>query len=48
MPEDDALLLSLNRGVPLLLADSQSAAAAAYRNIAKRIRGEKAPLLRIK
>ena len=48
VPEDDALLLSLNRGVPLLLADSQSAAAAAYRNIAKRIRGEKAPLLRIK
>lgn len=48
VPEDDALPLSLNRGVPLLLADSQSAAAAAYRNIAKRIQGEKAPLLRIK
>ena len=48
VPEDDALTLSLNRGVPLLLADSQSTAAAAYRNIAKRIQGGKAPLLRIK
>lgn len=48
VPEDDTLPLSLNRGVPLLLADSQSAAAAAYRNIAKRIQGGKAPLLRIK
>ena len=48
VPEDDALPLSLNRGVPLLLADSQSTAAAAYRNIAKRIQGEKAPLMRIK
>ena len=48
VPEDDALPLSLNRGVPLLLSGSQSAAASAYRNIAKRIRGEKVPLLRIK
>ena len=48
VPEDDALPLSLNRGVPLLLSGSQSAAATAYRNIAKRIQGEKAPLLRIK
>ena len=48
VPEDDALPLSLNRGVPLLLSGSQSAAATAYHNIAKRIRGEKAPLLRIK
>ena len=48
VPEDDALLLSLNRGVPLLLSDSQSAAASAYRNIAKRIQGQRTPLLRIK
>ena len=48
VPEDDALPLSLNRGVPLLLSGSQSAAAYAYRNIAKRIQGEKAPLMRIK
>lgn len=48
VPEDDALPLSLNRGVPLLLASSQSAASCAYRNIAKRIQGQRVPLLRIK
>ena len=47
IPEDDALPLSLNRGVPLLLASSQGAAAA-YRNIARRLQGERVPLLRIK
>ena len=47
VPEDDALPLSLNRGVPLLLADS-GMAATAYRNIAKRIQGIHVPLLRIK
>ena len=47
VPEDDALPLCLNRGVPLLLADSQLAAAA-YRNIAKRIQGGRVPLLRIR
>ncbi|WP_295580088.1 AAA family ATPase [uncultured Oscillibacter sp.] len=46
VPEDDALPLCLNRGVPLLLADSQ--AASAYRNIAKRLQGGRVPLLRIK
>ena len=49
VPEDDALSVSLNRGVPLLLADrGMSSAAAAYRNIAKRVAGGKAPLLRIR
>ena len=48
VPEDDALLLSLNRGTPLLLSDGQGAAASAYRNIAKRLQGGKVPLLRIK
>ena len=47
VPEDEHLLVCLNRGVPLLLADSK-AAAAAYRNIARRIQGERVPLLRIK
>lgn len=46
VPEDDALPLCLNRGTPLLLADSQ--ASAAYRNIAKRLQGKRVPLLRIK
>ena len=47
VPEDDALPLCMNRGVPILLADGQSAAAA-YRNIAKRLQGERVPLLRIR
>ena len=47
VPEDDALPLCLNRGVPLLLADNRLAADA-YRNIAKRIQGGKAPLMRMK
>ncbi|MDE6454375.1 MAG: septum site-determining protein MinD, partial [Dysosmobacter sp.] len=47
IPEDDALPLSLNRGVPLLLNASQGAAAAC-RNIARRLQGEKVPLLRIR
>ena len=47
VPEDDALPLSLNRGIPLLLADSRIAAAAYY-NIAKRIQGHRVPLLRIR
>ena len=48
VPEDDTLLLSLNRGTPLLLANSQSPAAWAYRNIAARLQGGRVPLLRIK
>ena len=47
IPEDDGLPLSLNKGVPLLLSSSQGAAAA-YRNIAKRLEGERVPLLRIR
>jgi hydroxypyruvate isomerase len=48
VPEDDALPLSLNRGLPLLLTDSMSSAAQAYRNIANRIQGGRVALLRIK
>ncbi len=47
VPEDDELTLSLNQGVPLLLA-SHSGAASAYKNIAIRLRGGRAPLLRIR
>ena len=47
VPEDDALPLCLDRGLPILLAEP-TPAAAAYRNIAKRIQGERVPLLRIK
>ena len=48
VPEDDSLLLSLNQGVPLLLSANAGPAAIAYRNIAKRLQGQKVPLLRIK
>ena len=48
VPEDDALPLSLNRNVPLLLCSAAAPAAGAYRNIARRILGQKVPLLRIK
>lgn len=47
VPEDDALPLCLERGTPLLLVGG-SPAAAAYQNIAKRIQGERVPLLRIR
>ena len=47
VPEDDQLPLCLHHGVPLLLQSSNHAAAA-YRNIAKRIQGGKVPLLRIR
>ena len=47
VPEDDALPLCLDRGLPILLAEP-TPAAAAYRNIARRIQGERVPLLRIK
>ncbi len=47
IPEDDALPLCLNKGVPLLLNQSKGAAAA-YRNIAGRLQGQKIPLLRIR
>ncbi len=47
VPEDDALPLCLNRGTPVMLAGNP-AAAAAYRNIATRLQGGRAPLMRIR
>lgn len=47
IPEDDALSLCLNKGAPLLPGNYQGAAAA-YRNIAKRLQGQRVPLLRIR
>ena len=47
VPEDDALPLCMDRGVPVPLADGLSTAAA-YRNIARRLQGERVPLLRIR
>lgn len=48
VPEDDALPLALNQGIPLIAANPCSPAATAYRNIAIRLRGGRAALLRIK
>ena len=47
VPDDDEILLSLNRGQPLILNPS-SLAGLAYRNIAARITGKRVPLMRIK
>ena len=48
VPEDDNLPLAMNQNLPLLLRRNGDGAAAAYRNIAIRLRGGRAPLLRIK
>ncbi|MGM9662808.1 MAG: septum site-determining protein MinD [Oscillospiraceae bacterium] len=47
VPEDELMTVALNRGVPLLLTGDRCAATA-YRNIARRITGERVPLMRLK
>lgn len=47
VPEDSYLSVALNRGVPLLLSGDRCAAAAC-RNIAARLMGERVPLMKIK
>ena len=47
VPEDDDLLLSMSRGNALLTV-SNGPAATAYRNIARRLQGERVPLMRVK
>lgn len=42
VPEDENVILSTNRGVPIVL-DGKSKAGQAFRDIAKRLRGEKVP-----
>ena len=43
VPEDDAILVSTNRGEPAVLENS-SRAGGAYRRIARRIMGETVPI----
>jgi septum site-determining protein MinD len=43
--EDEQVIVSTNRGEPLTLNGSQSPAAQAYSNIARRICGEEVPLI---
>ena len=44
IPEDDNVILSTNRGVPIVL-DGKSQAGQAFQNIASRLRGQKVPFL---
>ena len=44
VPEDEAVILSTNRGVPIVM-DGRSKAGQAFRNIALRLRGESVPFL---
>lgn len=44
VPEDESVLLSTNRGVPVVL-DGKSKAGQAFRNVARRLRGEKVPFM---
>lgn len=47
VPEDELMVVALNRGVPLLLTGDRCAAVA-YRNIARRLCGERVPLMKIR
>lgn len=47
VPEDDTLPLYAGRGIPLLLS-SNDCAAHAFRNVARRIDGQRVPLMRIR
>jgi septum site-determining protein MinD len=46
VPEDDQVILSTNRGVPIVL-DGKSKAGQAFRNIASRLEGQKVPFLEL-
>jgi septum site-determining protein MinD len=46
VPEDDKVILSTNRGVPIVL-DGKSQAGQAFRNIATRIEGQNVPFLNL-
>ncbi|MEB3303759.1 MAG: septum site-determining protein MinD [Cyanobacteriota bacterium] len=43
--EDEQVIVSTNRGEPLTLSETGSAAGRAYHNIARRLRGENVPLI---
>lgn len=47
IPEDEQILIASNRGSPLTLNSQNSPAATAFRNIARRINGERVPLLEL-
>jgi len=45
VPEDERVIVSTNRGEPLVLAENPSLAGTAFRNIARRLEGEKVDFL---
>jgi len=47
VPEDKAIIVSINRGVPIVL-DDRAPAGLAFRNIARRLLGEEVPFLDIR
>jgi septum site-determining protein MinD len=47
VPEDEAIIISTNRGVPVAL-DNRGQAGLAFRNIARRLLGENVPFMTIK
>ena len=47
IPEDETMPLYAGRGIPLLLT-TNDCAARAYRNIARRMDGQRVPLMRIR
>jgi septum site-determining protein MinD len=46
VPEDENVILSTNRGIPIAL-DGKSRAGQAFRNIARRLQGEKVPFVEV-
>jgi septum site-determining protein MinD len=44
VPDDDRVITSTNRGIPIVL-DGRSLAGQAFRNIAQRLRGENVPIM---
>lgn len=47
VPEDENVVISTNRGQPVALDGAKSRAGQAFQNIARRLRGEKVPLLNL-
>jgi len=47
IPDDDSILIASNRGAPLALDNARTPAGVAFLNVARRLEGEKVPLLEL-
>ncbi|HIK12200.1 MAG TPA: septum site-determining protein MinD [Oscillatoriaceae cyanobacterium M33_DOE_052] len=47
IPDDEKVIVSTNRGEPLVLSDTKTLAGSAFDNIARRLEGEKIPFLEL-